>query len=99
MASAQSGATHAMSDWNGRAVMEARAYVLSRDGAQCRECGWEGSTDNPLVLDHIQPRSKFPELTWDRDNWQVLCRKHNLEKSNKLPTERKRVTWYDSAWF
>lgn len=70
--------------------------VYERDGRQCRECGSAGTKDNPLQIDHIKPWSEYPELGTDMDNLQVLCRKHNLAKSNK--TERKRINWFDEGW-
>lgn len=47
-----------------------------------RKCVLCGSTSN-LHVDHIKPRSKYPELALDPDNLQVLCGRCNLAKSNK----------------
>jgi len=45
-----------------------------------------GSTEN-IEVDHIKPRSKFPELRWDFDNLQILCRKCNVLKWNYHSTD------------
>ncbi len=42
----------------------------------CVTCG---ATDD-LQIDHIKPRSKYPELALVKTNLQVLCRPCNLEK-------------------
>lgn len=78
-----------------RAGREWAAAVIARD-PQCVECGHQGSADNPLQADHIEPVSVSPELALDLSNGQTLCRVHNLAKSNR--TERVRVNWYDRAW-
>lgn len=52
--------------------------VYKRDAGRCVYCG---STDN-LQLDHIIPFSKGGATTIE--NLQLLCRKCNLEKSNKI---------------
>jgi len=45
---------------------------------RCLSCG---SQEN-LQLDHIKPVSKYPELTFNPSNFQILCRKCNSKKSN-----------------
>lgn len=52
--------------------------VYARDGGRCVYCG---STAN-LQLDHIIPFSKGGATSVE--NLQLLCRKCNLEKSNKI---------------
>lgn len=47
-----------------------RYFVLKRDGRVCRACG---ATNGMLHVDHIKPRSKYPELELDPNNLQVLC--------------------------
>ena len=55
-----------------------RLVVLSEEPI-CRECKRELSTD----VDHIKPRSTHPELAWDRDNLQGLCRSCHSEKTRR----------------
>jgi 5-methylcytosine-specific restriction endonuclease McrA len=44
-----------------------------------------------MHVDHILPRSKFPELELDIDNLQVLCEECNLAKSNIDTTDWRSV--------
>ena len=60
-----------------------RYQVLKRYGFQCMACG-RGRKDGVILhVDHIKPRSKYPELELAVDNLQVLCESCNLGKSNK----------------
>ena len=52
--------------------------VWARDGGKCVYCG---STEN-LHFDHIIPFSKGGDTSIE--NLQLLCRKCNLQKSNKI---------------
>ncbi len=45
----------------------------------CMACGKEKSQ----VVDHILPRKKRPDLALDEGNWQALCRRCDVWKSNK----------------
>jgi 5-methylcytosine-specific restriction endonuclease McrA len=45
----------------------------------CMKCGRGGKTH----IDHIFPRSIYPELELDIHNLQILCEKCNMDKSNK----------------
>lgn len=57
-----------------------RAKVLKKYGRQCMKCG---DSQGIIQIDHIKPRSKWPELELVFDNMQVLCKPCNTEKSNK----------------
>lgn len=54
-------------------------YETLRKYRKCCLCG----SGERLHVDHIKPRSKFPELALDSDNLQVLCAACNLAKSNR----------------
>lgn len=59
--------------------MAMRELVFQKYGKRCMRginCG------GPLQIDHIKPRSKFPELELDFNNLQVLCKSCNDWKSN-----------------
>ncbi len=56
--------------------------VLCRYEATCMCCGASRITGAEIHVDHVLPRSKFPDLALDIDNMQVLCRDCNLAKSN-----------------
>jgi len=53
-------------------------------GFTCMKCGL---TDKSNCVDHIKPRSIFPELEYEIDNMQILCRMCNLLKSNRTTTD------------
>lgn len=63
-----------------------RYKVILKHGRQCMCCG-----DRPpgvkIVVDHIKPRTKFPELELVQGNLQVLCESCNMGKSNKDYTD------------
>jgi hypothetical protein len=57
-----------------------RVLTLKKYGCKCMKCG---ATNTEVHVDHIKPRSKYPELELSLFNLQVLCKKCNLNKSNK----------------
>jgi len=52
-----------------------RKLVIKEQGCICQECGRRIRNDYDLTVDHIKPRSKFPELALDKSNLQILCRR------------------------
>jgi hypothetical protein len=56
-----------------------RLAVIERDGPICRWCTQLASLTD-LTVDHVKPRSLFPELALDLGNLQVLCRSCNSKK-------------------
>jgi len=50
----------------------ARYVALTTYGNRCQLCG-AGPATGPLHVDHIKPRSLFPERCLDQTNLQVLC--------------------------
>lgn len=68
-------------DWK-----RARYEAIRIHGNRCQCCGWRpGDTENGhLVVDHIVPRSKRPDLALDVGNLQVLCNDCNMGKSNQF---------------
>ena len=62
---------------------KARYNTLKKYGAVCMLCG----SDYRVVVDHIKPRSEYPELELDEDNLQVLCNECNMGKSNDDQTD------------
>ena len=53
----------------------------------CACCGASPKSGATLHVDHIKPRSHFPELQWDVTNLQILCETCNLGKSNSDETK------------
>jgi 5-methylcytosine-specific restriction endonuclease McrA len=57
-----------------------REQVIGEQGRRCQKCGRQIVQDFDLTVDHIKPRSKFPDLALDKSNLQVLCRACNSTK-------------------
>lgn len=57
-----------------------RAEVIEEYPHICKLCGRRIEHREDLTVDHIKPRSKFPELALDKSNLQVLCRRCNSAK-------------------
>lgn len=68
-----------------------RYQVLSTRGNRCECCGDTWSIGNPLQVDHIKPRSKYPHLALDPGNAQVLCRACNMGKGAIDCTDWRRI--------
>ncbi len=55
----------------------------------CEECMRHGKTTKATVVDHIKPHRGDPQLFWDTDNWQALCKKchdHKTRTRDETPT-------------
>ncbi len=77
-----------MSDfYESREWLDLRYRVLQKAGGSCKLCGCRATAENPLHVDHIEPRSKRPELALVESNLQVLCKSCNMGKSNKDNTD------------
>lgn len=57
-----------------------RYRVLKANNGCCQCCGVSAANGAQLHVDHVKPRSKFPELELEFTNLQVLCRDCNLGK-------------------
>ena len=63
-------------------IILSRKNILRRDGHRCQYCG---RGDVPLTLDHVIPRSRGGEETWE--NLVAACVKCNNKKSDKMADE------------
>ena len=54
-----------------------RYQALALNGRACLACGRD---DQRLHVDHIKPRSRYPELSLELGNLQILCEECNLGK-------------------
>jgi hypothetical protein len=61
------------------AWLKLRYEAFKINGRACQVCR---STEVKLHVDHIKPRSKYPELALDINNLQILCEPCNLGKGN-----------------
>ncbi len=59
-----------------------RYEILMAHGRKCMCCGITEAQGAIIQVDHIKPRSKYPELALEGANLQVLCRDCNMGKSN-----------------
>ena len=59
-----------------------RFKALEKYGNVCSCCGAKRESGAQLEVDHIKPRSKYPELELEFSNLQILCKACNLGKSN-----------------
>lgn len=65
-----------------KAINKLVAKDILINGARCQCCGASQKDGAVLHVDHIKPRSKYPELEFDVNNLQVLCADCNIGKSN-----------------
>ncbi len=63
-------------------IMLNRKNILRRDALRCQYCG---RTDQPLTVDHILPRSRGGEDSWE--NLITACRRCNTKKGSRTPSE------------
>lgn len=47
----------------------------------CVECLKNGILTKATVVDHVIPHRGNPELFWDKDNWQALCKRCHDRKT------------------
>ena len=67
---------------------ELRVRVLEKYECACMMCGRSPIRDKVVIhVDHIKPRSFYPELSLEFNNMQLLCEDCNLGKSNKYTTD------------
>ena len=65
-----------------------RVKVLEKYGCECMMCGRSRKVHKVVLhVDHIKPRSKYPELALDFNNLQILCEDCNIGKGNKYKTD------------
>ncbi len=70
--------------YDSREWRELRYRAIRVRGRKCECCGAE---KGQMHVDHIKPRSLFPNLELSFENLQILCRDCNMGKSNKDMTD------------
>ena len=73
--------------YESREWREVRYKALVKNNGKCECCGSGKHNGKILHVDHILPRSLFPDRELDVTNLQVLCEDCNLGKSNKDVTD------------
>ncbi len=68
-----------------------RYLALCESNGCCCCCGQRPYDGFPLHVDHIKPRSKYPELELDLSNLQVMCGDCNYGKDNVDETDWREV--------
>lgn len=73
-----------------------RFDALKAGNGSCNLCG-RSNRQHGIILhvDHIKPKSRFPELALDPNNLQILCEDCNLGKSNRDDTDWRTATETD----
>jgi len=67
---------------------ELRVRVFEKYECACMMCGRSPKVHKIIIhVDHIKPRSHYPELSLEFNNLQLLCEDCNLGKSNKYETD------------
>lgn len=78
---------HSDAFYRSDAWLRLRYEALRRNDGRCEACGASKADGVLLHVDHIMPRSKFPDLELALDNLQVLCEDCNVGKSNRDTTD------------
>ena len=60
-----------------------RNEIIQKQKNICKNCGRTIKRKVDVTVDHIKPRSKFPEFALQTSNLRVLCRKCNSAKGAK----------------
>ncbi|MFQ6028109.1 MAG: HNH endonuclease [Dehalococcoidia bacterium] len=60
-----------------------RERVIREEGSKCAKCRRWIRDKIDITVDHILPRSRYPELALQGDNLCVLCRSCNSRKGNR----------------
>ena len=65
-----------------------RYRVIKKYDAACMACGRSKKHHGIVIhVDHIKPRSKYPDLALHINNLQLLCEDCNLGKGNKCEVD------------
>lgn len=80
----KSNSNKAVDFYSSREWLSLRYDVIEKFGRVCSACGKKAKS---IHVDHIKPRSIFPELELDINNLQTLCPECNKGKSNRYTTD------------
>jgi len=63
-----------------------RVVIIEKYNNTCCCCSATGK-EAQIQVDHIKPKSKYPELAFNPDNLQLLCRRCNFAKNTLHETD------------
>ncbi|MBM6506687.1 HNH endonuclease [Staphylococcus pasteuri] len=81
-----------------------RQQVLARDHYECVRCKEKGkltiNQHQSLEVDHILELETHPELAYELDNLQTLCKYHHNKKHGRFEfnPNRKEIKFNDEQW-
>lgn len=64
----------------------------------CAFCLEQGIVEPATVVDHIKPHRGDPELFWDPDNLQSLCKPHHDSTKRRIELGQDVVTFDEHGW-
>lgn len=73
--------------YSSRSWQNLRYEAFKRYGKHCALCGRSTADGVTLHVDHIKPRSKYPEMALDIENLQILCEDCNMGKGARDKTK------------
>ena len=79
--------TEAETFYSSGAWRRVRFEVLKEQGRECACCGATPGDGVRMHVDHVEPRSKRPDLSLDKSNLQVLCEDCNLGKMDRCNSD------------
>lgn len=68
--------------YNSKAWKTIRRQALERDEFTCQHCLRDNRYEPAVIVDHIEPINKRPELSLSLDNLQCLCRSCDGRKTS-----------------
>lgn len=80
-------ATKTVDFYKSSAWLKLRAKALHLYGNICQCCGKSPKDGICIHVDHIKPRSEYPELELDISNLQILCNECNMGKLNRYEVD------------
>jgi len=64
-----------------------RKEIVEENKNVCQSCGKTIKKKFDITVDHVLPRSKFPQLSLEKSNLRILCRSCNSSKGDYVPPE------------
>jgi len=78
--------------YNSKRWKTVREIVILRDNLLCQQCLKDGFESIGEEVDHIEELSDRPDLAYDIDNLQLLCRACHVQKTYQEKSKRLDLT-------